>query len=152
MSKLWNKIGVMLFWISWPFWRFVLAHGKRARVIVTAKDKVLVVKPWLGSGKWSLPGGGIKSYEMPSQGAVRELAEETGIEATPSDLRELGESTFNHHGLRFTVVLFKLELLDTLKIKAQKYELADIAWLPVNSLTKYNCSPDTLAVLGPLKT
>jgi len=40
---------------------------------------------------WCFPGGGLEAGETPRQGAVRELAEETGIEVRPEDLHDLGE-------------------------------------------------------------
>lgn len=42
------------------------------------------------SGKWTLPGGHFEEDETAVQAAVRELWEETGIEAAPSDLESLG--------------------------------------------------------------
>jgi len=40
---------------------------------------------------WCFPGGGLEADETPRQGAVRELAEETGIEVRSDDLHDLGE-------------------------------------------------------------
>ena len=40
---------------------------------------------------WCFPGGGLEPGETPRQGAVRELAEETGIEVAADDLHDLGE-------------------------------------------------------------
>lgn len=40
---------------------------------------------------WCFPGGGLEGDETPRQGAVRELAEETGIEVASDDLHDLGE-------------------------------------------------------------
>jgi len=42
------------------------------------------------SGKWTLPGGHFEEEETAVQAAIRELWEETGIEAAPSDLESLG--------------------------------------------------------------
>lgn len=39
---------------------------------------------------WCFPGGGLEGDETPREGAVRELAEETGIEVAPGDLHDLG--------------------------------------------------------------
>lgn len=40
---------------------------------------------------WCFPGGGLEAGESPRQGAVRELAEETGIEVRADELHDLGE-------------------------------------------------------------
>jgi 8-oxo-dGTP pyrophosphatase MutT (NUDIX family) len=40
---------------------------------------------------WCFPGGGLEAGESPREGAVRELAEETGIAVAADDLHDLGE-------------------------------------------------------------
>jgi 8-oxo-dGTP pyrophosphatase MutT (NUDIX family) len=40
---------------------------------------------------WCFPGGGLEQGETPREGAVRELAEETGIAVPPEALHDLGE-------------------------------------------------------------
>jgi 8-oxo-dGTP pyrophosphatase MutT (NUDIX family) len=37
-------------------------------------------------GQWAMPGGRIDAGETPTQGALRELAEEIGLELTPDDI------------------------------------------------------------------
>ena len=39
-----------------------------------------------GGGLWTLPGGGLDFGEDPLDGVVREVAEETGLNASPGDL------------------------------------------------------------------
>ena len=53
---------------------------------------------------WCFPGGGIEAHEGPVDGAVRELAEETGVRLAPQDLTDLGvfeldteRGTYNFH-------------------------------------------------------
>ena len=54
--------------------------------------------------RWCFPGGGLDDDEQPAEGAVRELAEETGVVVDPADLTDLGlfelytdRGTFHFH-------------------------------------------------------
>lgn len=66
-------------------------HRQGARVVITDSERVLLLAdtdPGLpGSRWWVTPGGGIDAGESPLQAAVREVAEETGLVATPDLLR-----------------------------------------------------------------
>ena len=59
-----------------------------AAVIVRKGDEVLFVKRGIepGKGLWSLPAGFLEYEESPSEAAVRELEEETGLEVDEKDL------------------------------------------------------------------
>ncbi len=48
------------------------------RVILFHDDRVVLVRHWFTPGVWTLPGGGIKKGETPSEAAVREVDEEIG--------------------------------------------------------------------------
>jgi 8-oxo-dGTP diphosphatase len=52
---------------------------QRATVLCRRGDEVLLVRK--ARSKWSLPGGKIEREETPEEAALRELAEETGLEA-----------------------------------------------------------------------
>jgi 8-oxo-dGTP pyrophosphatase MutT (NUDIX family) len=53
--------------------------------VIDAERRVLLLHTWdpgrAGSDVWELPGGGLQDGEIPSEGARRELYEETGIVA-----------------------------------------------------------------------
>lgn len=51
---------------------------ERATVICRQDDKILFVRK--ARRKWNLPGGRIEADEAPRQAALRELAEETGLQ------------------------------------------------------------------------
>lgn len=42
---------------------------------------------------WNIPSGEVTAHETPAVGAVRELAEETGLVVSPDDLRLVGTSS-----------------------------------------------------------
>jgi 8-oxo-dGTP pyrophosphatase MutT (NUDIX family) len=67
----------------------------RGRVLMQERDEHAPVWPDL----WCFPGGGLEGDERPVEGAVRELAEETGVVA-PDDLTDLGrfELVTEHRG------------------------------------------------------
>jgi 8-oxo-dGTP pyrophosphatase MutT (NUDIX family) len=58
----------------------------RGRVLMQERDEHATVWPEL----WCFPGGGLEDGERPVDGAVRELAEETGVVLAPDDLTDLG--------------------------------------------------------------
>ena len=51
-----------------------------------------------GGAFWNIPSGMVESRESPTLGAARELAEETGLLATPGDLHLVGTSSTKDQG------------------------------------------------------
>jgi 8-oxo-dGTP pyrophosphatase MutT (NUDIX family) len=58
-------------------------------VIVCAGDRILLGHA-TRSPRWDIPKGGLEAGESHLEAAVRELREETGLVAAPSDLVDLG--------------------------------------------------------------
>lgn len=58
----------------------------RGRVLMQERDEHAPVWPDM----WCFPGGGLEDGEAPAAGAVRELAEETGVVVPPEELTDLG--------------------------------------------------------------
>ena len=82
-----SKVGFIAFWVCWPgLYFYFKPFPERSRVLVVAGDEFLAVRPWLGKGRYILPGGGKKRQETLLSSAVRELNEETGIDAPESSL------------------------------------------------------------------
>jgi 8-oxo-dGTP pyrophosphatase MutT (NUDIX family) len=51
-----------------------------AFAVIFRRDRVLLVKP-RGRDRWQLPGGGVKPREVPWVSVLREVEEETGLQA-----------------------------------------------------------------------
>jgi 8-oxo-dGTP diphosphatase len=59
-----------------------------AGALVMRDGRVLLVRRGVepGRGKWDIPGGFLEPDELPQEGAIRELREETGLAITPTAL------------------------------------------------------------------
>lgn len=148
MNTIWQGIGIVGFWLCWPLLWLSLRFTTRSRVVIISPDnQVLLVKGWLGSGKWILPGGGLGRQEESKAGAIREIHEETGLELKPEqlDLREVG--TAKEHGLKFGYQLFVVRLDNTPALKHHSLEITDITWAPINDV--HDLSPFTVKLLSP---
>ncbi len=108
-------------------------HRETARVILFDQEKrVFLLKTHFDPEvmlppRWITPGGGIDPGETPIQAAIRELAEETGIQASEQDLGDLVWQSYgiwnwgdgiNQHS--FVDHFFKLQVSD--------FELDDSNW------------------------
>lgn len=142
MKKLWQKSGIVAYWILLPALHVYLRIGQRTRIAVTQKNQLLVVKPWLGNGKWCLPGGGVHRHENTADAAKRELFEETGVKV--NNLRSATPLTYGQSGLRFRYVLFTHQAHQLLPIVRQPWELVDVAWRPIDTLSSENSNQDVI--------
>lgn len=136
MQKVWQRIGTIAYWVLLPLIRVYAKNTKpRARVLILHEDKVLVVKNWLGSGGWALPGGGLEPGELPVQAAAREIAEELGITVPQNSLIELGTHESTEDGkLVSKYHLFVLTLDAKPILTLRKREIMDSAWLGIPEL------------------
>lgn len=128
MKKLLLFLGLVAFWLAWPLLWIYLRFSKRTRILVVCKDEFLVVRGWLGTGQWALPGGGLHINEDPEQGVLRELKEETGIELMPSEIEFLYSGDCTEYGLKTTYQCFAAKLKTKPVIRRQRLEIADIKW------------------------
>lgn len=100
------------------------------------EDKILLVRNCLGSGKWSLPGGGVHLHEASKAGACREVFEEIGLALNPVDLSHLtdGFTKYLFGGKRF--VIYKTRLKNKPNINHGP-ELTGFVWLNGSELKNY---------------
>ena len=144
MSLARQKLGVITFWLTWPGIWLVLRFSHRTRAVITCGDMVLVVRPWLGNGKWNLPGGGIKKNERPIDTIIREIYEETKLSISVNDLTQTVTRTYKSGGLRFSYYEFRASLLKMPELSPPSRELTDIAWIKASSLNNGNANTDVL--------
>lgn len=141
------SLGRIVYFFTLPLLRVILNGSHRTRIIVVVNNEILLVKPWLGSGAWMLPGGGIDKGEKPIRAAARELHEETGIRCKSSALLRLGTVPFKHNGFVYTNDVFQLHLTAKPKVYAEQFlEIADFLWVSPQRLPE-NCSPEVSEAL-----
>lgn len=147
MRTFFEKIGKLVFFCAWPAFYVYLAARERTRIIVVHEGKVLATKNWISDSKWSLPGGGMHKNEPIIQGALRELAEETGLTTTPQALRFIGKFQYKAYGLQFDFHAFETEITDISQLHLQKHEISRIGWFTPAELLRQEVAPDTATVL-----
>ena len=85
--------------VRWALERHATARRQRlaAYALVVRGDEVLLTRHSARGprpGTWSLPGGGVDHGEAPAATVLREVAEETGLEATTGDLLGVHDEHF----------------------------------------------------------
>jgi 8-oxo-dGTP diphosphatase len=116
--------------------------------MVLCQGKILVDRTWLGDGRWGLPGGGLHKGESSIDGALRELAEETGIKLVATDLQYIAGHRMSVQGLSFKYDLFKTELKDFPELHRQAGEIVDAQWLTQSELQASRIRPDVQEALA----
>ena len=91
----------------------------RATAVVERHNRVLLVRE-KGEERFKLPGGGLERNELALEAALRELREQTGLQASKA------EHIFDHKG---NIQLHKVVLVQAQgTVKLQKREIADYKW------------------------
>jgi 8-oxo-dGTP pyrophosphatase MutT (NUDIX family) len=130
MHKYSKIIGNILYWLSWPALFFYLRNSRRCRAIVIDGDNILIIRNWLGSGAYTLPGGGLRSDEDPKQGIVRELEEETGIIVAKDSLTLIKPQYLAiEKGHSYQCFGYYVDIDKHQQITRQRYEIAEIKWV-----------------------
>ena len=130
------KFGKIAFWLGYPLIRLVVNGSQRSRVVVRHEDTVLVMRPVVGTGGWDLPGGGLHKNELPKQGALRELYEETGIRVRDESLLYCQKRTMKTAGIAFEAHVFAVELAEKPELSLQRHEVAEVRWVTLEELRR----------------
>jgi len=137
-------IGAALYWLAWPAYKVYFRFGDRTRIVIVQNGEILAMQQWIGTGRWSLPGGGLHRGEQPVQGALRELREETGVQVTPQQLDYLGIHDYRQCGQHFRFHVYVCELSSRPALRRQWYEVSRLAWLPPAAFTLQSAGSDAV--------
>ena len=150
MARLSPRLGRFAYWLVWPGLWLVLYNTRRTRVIISSGDEILLVKTWLGDGRWGLPGGGLHRGEEAAAGAAREITEETGMVIAAADLMLCEQQACRTQGFRYTAIFYKIELPSKPPLQLRGLEISQVAWLARGQLATVAVSPDVTQALSLL--
>jgi len=86
-------------------------------------------------GQWRHPGGRIEPNESPTEGAKREVKEETGMDIVVTDEHPLFVTMADYTGLY--IGFFRAKCKSS-ELKIDKNEIADFGWFTVKEIRKLN--------------
>ena len=116
------------------WWRLRRPHHIGALVAVwAAHDRLLVVRQSYRPA-WTLPGGGVRRGETPGAAAVRELAEEVGLEVRAAHLVPAVEVTGAWDYRRERVHIFELHLANEPRLRLDGREVVEARFVDWASL------------------
>ncbi|WP_278236826.1 NUDIX hydrolase [Isoptericola sp. AK164] len=90
-------------------------------------------------GTWGIPGGAVQPTESAETGALREAAEEAGID--PAIVRVVGEHVLDHGVWTYTTVVGHVTAGVELVPAATDHESIEVAWVPVSALATLPLHP-----------
>jgi 8-oxo-dGTP pyrophosphatase MutT (NUDIX family) len=99
---------------------------------VDNEPHVLLVKPRAERDRWGVPKGHIEPGETPTQCAVREVIEETGV--APLLLEEMGSVKVIHGRERKTVKIWLAHPIDHTTEPVKSDENVEVRYWPVSNL------------------
>lgn len=147
--KLPKVVGTIAFWVTWPGLWIYLRGSKRTRVIIVSGDRVLLVKSWLGTNDWGLPGGGRHGDESVESAGVREVQEETNIDIQSCEKQILfTDRAATEYGFSYSYSCLGVELEQTPVLKLQPSEIVEARWATASELENLKLSAITRECLA----
>ncbi|MFE2326105.1 NUDIX hydrolase [Streptomyces sp. NPDC059385] len=103
--------------------------------IIVQNGRVLMARRREREGKllWAFPGGGIEAGETPEEAAVREVAEEVGLEVAAQQV--LGDRVHPQSGVHMTYVACSVVSGEASVVDDE--ELAEVLWLEHGQIPEY---------------
>lgn len=137
-------VGKFLYYTFFPLLRIYFSTSKNVRAygVLEHKGKVLIVKNWIGSGKWSLPGGGGHEGEAQEETLKREIHEEIGLNIDKKQLKLLINGIKTHRLGVKKYVIFHINQKDKPNLVINSLEIIDSKWVDKKDLL--NMQPDSV--------
>lgn len=133
-----SLVGRVVYFFGFPIRFFALYKTTRSRVIATQSGRVILVKSFIGNGKWELPGGGVSFEDTPETTAVREFKEELGIDIDKANLKELEPKLSSDiYKIKTHYYSVTLPTNEQFEIKLGK-EILEYKWFKYNRLKNLN--------------
>jgi mutator protein MutT len=103
--------------------------------VALEQDRILLVRRGQGpgAGSWSVPGGRVEGGETMADAVVRELLEETGLEAVCGDL--VGWVERIGVGYHYVIADFRVRVTSSAPPTAST-DAAEAAWVPLGEMGK----------------
>jgi len=121
---------------------FIFRPAMRGVNVAVWRDGRLLIIKNSYRQHYSVPGGYVKSGESSQAAAVRELAEEVGIEAYPNQLKPVNQYVFKVHYKRETIDIFELTVGSHVSVSVDNREVVWAGFMtPDKALTKDLCLP-----------
>jgi 8-oxo-dGTP diphosphatase len=122
----------------------ILGDGEFAdRILITQRraDQSLPLQ-------WEFPGGKVEAGESPTAALARELAEEIGAVA---DIGLIWDVLFHAYpAFDLVMLVYAVRLRDPASARA--VEVADLAWVRIDELDRYDVLPADRPLVGRLRT
>lgn len=126
--------GKVIYILFKPLIGLVLSETPRARAVVIHNKKILLLKNWIGSQRWTLPGGGVKKGEFPKEAIKRELFEELNLVINPKDLKRILRTKQVEESDSYPVFVFQVLSVKHLEFTVKKPEIIEAKWFELAAL------------------
>lgn len=109
-----------------------------AATLITESDRLLLLQradaPW--RGHWNLPAGYLETNESPSEAALRETVEETGLEAAIDDVFGVFHFTDDPRGIGILIVYHARRIGGVLVARP---EVSKASWFRASDIPQVLC-------------
>ncbi len=133
-------VGRILYFVFFPLLRIYFSASKNLRAygVLEHDGKVLLVKNWIGSGKWSFPGGGSHNGEALEETLKREIHEEIGLNIDKKQVKLLFKGVKNSKLGVKKYVIFHILQKEIPSLFINKLEIVDSKWVDIKDLPEFD--------------